>query len=274
MTTRKHFVSAIVMAQKVMVKSGLPLALLLAVAASARFAAADSVTFVEVDETTNDAWRTSSVAKNDADGDNIYGTDGYFIASYPDGDPLNIVQPSYATIALEPGWIYEATEANQAVFDDVAQTGPGPVPDRVAGDWWNGGGADGNEQAFFTITLNQSANFRLTVIGDQTPNSIPGLLWEASRGIRVTGPTADSGLIDIRGPGESWRDADVDYVLFDISGDAGDVFTVFGENDARWGDNALGGVALDTAIIPEPTAFALAALGLLGLLGFARRRRK
>lgn len=245
------------------------------VAASARFAAADSVSFVEVDETTNDAWRTSSVAKNDSDGDNIYGTDGYLIASYPNGDPLNLVQPSYATIALEPGLNYEGVgaEVHQASFDDVALTGPGPVPDRVAGDYWGGGGPDGNEQAFFTITLNQSAFFRLTVIGDQTPDNPPGLLWEASRGVRVTGPTSDSGLIDLRGPGESWRDADVDYVLFDISGDVGDVFTVFGENDSRWGDNALGGVALDTAI-PEPTALVLTALGLASLTCVGARRRK
>ncbi len=243
-------------------------------AASAQFAAADSITFVEVDETTNDAWRTSSVAKNDGDGDNIYGTDGYLIAQYPNGDPLNLVQPSYATIALAPGLNYEGVgaEAHQAVFDDVAQTGPGPVPDLVAGDYWGGGGADGDEGAFFTITLNQSYSFRLTVIGDQTPDNPPGLLWEASRGVRVTGPTSDSGLIDIRGPGDSWRDADVDYVLFDISGDAGDVFTVFGENDSRWGDNALGGVALDTAI-PEPSAFVLAALAWALLTGVGPRRR-
>ena len=240
---------------------------------SPQFAAADSVTFVEVDETTNDAWRTSSVEKNDAD--NIYGTDGYFIASYPNGDPLNLVQPSYATIALAPGLNYEGVgaEAHQAVFDDVAQTGPGPVPDRVAGDYWGGGGGDGDEGVFFTITLNQSVNFRLTVIGDQTPDNPPGLLWEASRGVRVTGPTSDSGLIDIRGPGDSWRDADVDYVLFDISGDAGDVFTVFGENDSRWGDNALGGLAFDPSPIPEPTALVLAVLGLVSLIGAGARRR-
>ena len=39
--------------------------------------------------------------------------------------------------------------------------------------------------------------------------------------------------------------SDVDYVFFDISGNAGDVFTVSGEQDQRWEANALGGVFFD-----------------------------
>lgn len=239
------------------------------------FAHAASVQFVTVDESTNDAWRTSSVGKPDAGGinnrDNIYGTDGYFIAQYPNGNSANVSQPSFGTIALVSGRGYEGAgaENHQSAFDDVLQTGVGPVPDLVAGDYWLNSGPDGTLDEFFTLTLTSPANFRLGVITDMTPDNPTGLLWEASRGVRITGPGGiDTGVIDVRGPGEAWRDADVDYVLFDIIGEAGDVFTIWGENDARWSANALGGVFVD---VPEPGSSLLAALGGLGLL--LRRRR-
>lgn len=233
---------------------------------------AASLSVVGVDEVTNDAWRTSGVSKSlDADSDNIYGTDGYFIAQHADG--TDISQPLYATVATVGGPGIEAAgaENHQSVFDDVTQTGVGPVADLVAGDYWfNQGGATGTEDAFFTVTLNASASFRLGVITDQTNNNPAGLHWEASRGIRVTGPGGlDTGQIDAVGPGEAWRNGDVDYVLFDISGDPGDVFTVIGVHDDRWNANALGGVFFDT--IPEPSTSLLGALGVLGLL--LRRRR-
>ncbi len=209
------------------------------------------ITPVGVDIETNDAWRTTDVIKPFEDDDNVYGTDGYLIAQFPNNDPRNLVNPPYATIALAGG-NYEGlgAEPHQSAFDDVAITpGPGPIANKVCGDYYKGGGADGNVQEFFTVTLTQSGSFRLGVIGDQTVNIPNNLFWEASKGVQVTGPGgADSGLIYIAGPArpdESWRNGDVDYVLFDITGQVGDVFTVSGENDGRWSDNALGGVFLD-----------------------------
>ena len=216
-----------------------------------RIGATETIDFVTVDETTDDAWRTTDVPKPDVDGDNVYGTDGYLIAQYPDGDDANLLQPPFGTIEFSPENFlrYEGVgaEAHQAVFDDVLETGPGPVPDLVAGDYWiQGGGATGDEHEFFIITLDEAASFRLGVIVDQTPDNPPGLLWEAAREVRVTGSGgADSDVIDVVGPDEEWRDADVDYALFDISGEAGDVFTVWGVNDDRWRDHALGGITID-----------------------------
>jgi hypothetical protein len=236
----------------------------------------ETITLVGVDEETNDAWRTSGVAKPlDGDGDNIYGTDGYYIAQYPEGNAANVSQPSYGTIAVLGGLNYEGVgaEAHQSAFDDVLQTGVGPVPDLVAGDYWIVIGTDPGDQGvltdFFTFTLTQNANFRLGVITDQTPGNPPGLIWEASQGVGVRGPGGlDTGVVDVRGPGDAWRDADVDYVLFDITGVSGDVFTVYGEHNIGWEANALGGVFFD---VPEPSAPLLAAFGVLGLT--LRRRR-
>ena len=76
-----------------------------------------------VDIETNDAWRTSDVVKPFGDTDNVYGTDGYFIAQAANGDPLNLSAPSYATVDLVGGLRYEGqgAETHQSVFDDVVQ---------------------------------------------------------------------------------------------------------------------------------------------------------
>ncbi len=235
------------------------------------FAAHTAISVVGVDFTTNDGWRSTDVPKAlDADGDNVYGTDGYLIAQTQDGaDSLN---PSYASAVVVAGRDPEAVGAgpHQSSFDDVTLA-PGPsLSDAVAGDYWLDSGPTGTLDEFFTITLSADAHFRLGVITDQTPPNPPGLLWEAARGVRITGPGGlDTGVVDAMGPGEAWRNADVDYVLFDIEGHAGDVFTVWGEQDERWEANALGGVFFDT--VPEPTAPVLGMLGCLSLL--LRRRR-
>ncbi|MFN0130688.1 MAG: hypothetical protein ACKV19_28840, partial [Verrucomicrobiales bacterium] len=136
---------------------------------------AATITPVDVDSSTGGDWRTSGTVKPlDVDGDNIYGTDGYRIASFGgQDDPLNILQPGYATFALADGLNFEGpgNEPHQSSFDDVTQTGEGPVPDIIAGDFWRGGGGGPDVQDFFTITLMAPASFRLGVIGDQTTDN-------------------------------------------------------------------------------------------------------
>jgi len=210
---------------------------------------ASTITEVGIDDLSNDAWRTSEVVKPFGDLDNIYGSDGYFIAQYPEGDARNLSQPSYATIGLIQG-AYEGAgaESHQSAFDDVLAAGPGPVVDLVAGDYWVDNTVAGAEDYFFSITLTEDGSFRLGVITDCTPPNPPALLYESSTGIRITGPGGvDSGLVDVL----PYRNADVDYVLFDISGAAGDVFTVWGANNSGWEANALGGVFLDPLSNPE-----------------------
>ena len=50
---------------------------------------------VGVDEETNDAWRSSDILKPFGDEDNIYGTDGWLIAQYPNGNVNNTLQPRF-----------------------------------------------------------------------------------------------------------------------------------------------------------------------------------
>ena len=212
---------------------------------------AASIKVIGVDFETNDAWRSSDIIKPFIDEDNIYGTDGYFIAQYPNGNEKNTLQPPYAEITLVPGKGYEGVGAEQyqAKFDDVTKTGSGDVEDLVCGDYWANSGPTGTLDDFFEITLTQDTSFRLGIITDNTPDGPPGLLWESSRSVKITGPDGvESDLVDAVGIDEEWRNADVDYVLFEITGNTGDVFTIWGENDERWEANALGGVFFDPPV--------------------------
>lgn len=228
-----------------------------------------TVSPVVLDASTGRSWRTSGTVKaNDVDGDNIYGTAGYKIASFaPATNPLNILQPSWATFSLAPGLGFEGpgTEEFQATFDNVTLTGVGPVADIIAGDWYRDGGGGPNVQDFFIITLTAPASFRLGVIGDQTTNEVAGLINESSDAVQVTGPGgADSGLM-VSGT----KNSIPDYYLFDITGTTGDVFTIKGRNNTGWSDNSLGGFFVDQ--IPEPS---VSLLGILGALGLISRRRR
>ena len=228
-----------------------------------------TVSPVALDASTGRDWRTSGTAKaNDVDGDNIYGTAGYKIGSFdPDTNPLNILQPSWATFSLAAGLRFEGPGAEdyQATFDNVTLTGVGPVPDIIAGDWYQSGGDVPNVQDFFIITLTAPASFRLGVIGDQTTNEEAGLINESSDAVQVTGPGgADSGLM-VSGT----KNSIPDYYLFDITGTTGDVFTIKGRNNTGWSDNSLGGFFVDQ--IPEPS---VSLLGILGALGLISRRRR
>ena len=134
-------------------------------------------------------------------------------------------------------------------FDDVTKTGSGDVEDLVCGDYWANSGPTGTIDDFFEITLTQDTSFRLGIITDNTPDGPPGLLWESSRSVKITGPDGvESDLVDAVGIDEEWRNADVDYVLFEITGNTGDVFTIWGENDERWEANAVGGVFFDPPV--------------------------
>jgi len=221
----------------------------------AGFPVANAATIVQValDVDTGRDWRTSGTVKpNDPDGDNIYGTDGYRIGSFAGANnPLNIKLPGWATFTTFGNYEGPGNEIHQSSFDDVTQTGVGPVPDIIAGDFYRNGGGGPNVQDFFTITLTAPASFRLGVIGDQTSNEPVGLINESSDAVQVVGPGgADSGLMVY--PMGVVKNTIPDYFLFDITGDAGDVFTIRGRNNTGWSDNALGGFFID--VLPPDTA--------------------
>ena len=239
------------------------------------FASAASISYVGEDVTTNDKWRTNDHAKAfDLDGDNVYGTAGYYAAIKTNAG----VDASPDFMMVTRLWgsdDAELSENYQASFDDPDLTGPDPVADILCGDWWGG---DDGEVDVFRVELTQAASFRLGVLADQTGlfgvTDPPGVLYESPKGVRVRqdGGPADGGMQNTLGPGEAWRNADVDYFFFDVSGEAGDVFIVSGLDDDRWSDLGMAGFTVD---VPEPsTLMMLAALALASSAYCGVRRRR
>jgi hypothetical protein len=223
---------------------------------------AATIVHVGNDTTTLDRWRTTDFLKPlDIDGDNVYGTDGYFAEFVAEA------QPSYAENTLLAPFSQGSVE--YAVFDDPALTGPGPVPDLAGGNYFYDDAAGGAESDFFQIELLQSAAFRLIVVNDAGNQDLGGGGNESPVQVRVrqtVGGSADSGLIDV----SALLNNAIDYYMFDIAGIAGDTFVVSGVNDGEAGDNALVGILFDGAAVPEPSTLALSALGLLCAALFAR----
>jgi hypothetical protein len=226
--------------------------------------AATVIAYAGADITTNGAWRTNSVVKPlDADGNNIYGTDGWQAGSWAAGVSL----PAYATVAVNAPNSFDAASLSGVTYTSLDN--PNGVGVLETGVHYYGSAVTGTEQDFYTITLTQAADFRLGMITDHT--DFAAISPSQLRVRQTVGGSANSGLITTID-----RDLDGDYYFFDITGgQAGDTFVVSGvvstfpdgtPPGAR--SNGLGGITFDT--IPEPSISILGGLGLVALL---RRRR-
>ncbi len=145
-----------------------------------------AVTFVGNDITTGGAWRTPSVAKpNDIDGDNVYGSAGYFLPSgqqFGYRNPLlsgtNVITPDPKGVNALPSYItdLEFTDAqvgsswggefgddgtNDTVPGSIGYTGAGILPSLAGTNVLN-----------LKLKRNNSPAFRLTLIFGNNPNPL------------------------------------------------------------------------------------------------------
>ncbi len=237
------------------------LAILSAAALLCSSAQAATIIYAGADTTTSGAWRTSSVIKPlDSDGNNIYGTQGYFIVS----STAVQANPSYATVATTP---LTATYGGNPGYTSVDNpAGAGTV---TTGIWYKVS-AENTEDTLATITMTAASSFRVGVLVDNgdyldfTPSTL--------RVFQTTGGTANSGFIN------SYLEVnhDSDWYFFDIvNAQAGDVFTISGTNayagSGQQNVNAIGGLTFDALAVPEPMT---GMLGLMGLAAMALRRRR
>lgn len=232
-----------------------PFFLLLSHAASAA-----TISYAGSDLTTGSGWRTSSVSKPlDADGNNIYGSDGYFLATSPGGALFAL--PSYVSAISNLGLsFYQGSLANpQYTFVDHP-TASGLIQTGV----WYQNSNNGIEDNILTFTLSQSRNFRLGVLVDTS--GFTDVSPSSLRLRQTTGGSANSGL----NVANSGANLSGDWYFFNVSGVSGDVFTLSGINwyngSAAQFSNGVAGLSFDTpAPVPEPATGSLIGLALAAL---------
>ncbi len=226
---------------------------------------ATTITYVGADTTNGARWRTASVAKTlDADGDNIYGTDGYLLLTSPGGVVQSV--PGYLnSIQQMAPFVYYGGHLPNTPYSDVDNPlAPGVVR---TGAWY---GASGSIDIFARILVKTNASFRLGVLVDVFDwVDVTPLTLRVDQ-IFAAPPLGDSGFVS----STVAPNREGDWYFFDIQADAGDVLHISGQNwnqnfNGPWITSGIAGLSFDT--IPEPSTYALMGLGLLGMAA-ARRR--
>lgn len=240
-------------------KSALPLAVIFLASLAVNSNAA-SIAFLGSDGTTAANWRTTTTIKSstfDPNGDNAYGTDGYYFGSGPNtGNTTTptvlLSSPSYVSSITTSGLFYST--APYTNFDNPTLPIGSSVADVKGGLYYNNG-------TKFSFTVGSATEFILTVMwggnalapdNNTTPSSI-SVVQTAGSG----SGTATSSSLPVLNTGE--------YAFFRVNAAAGDSFNI---NIAATSLQGLTGIAFET--VPEPSAALLGGLGMLALL---RRRR-
>ncbi|MGB0716663.1 MAG: PEP-CTERM sorting domain-containing protein [Phycisphaerae bacterium] len=208
-------------------------------------------------------WRTSSVAKTyDPDGDNILGTDGYYLFGAA-GENTTGVNNANGDLSGLPSYLGVSSGLTSAQFAYASIDNPvdGSPADIVSGTT---SGKNFSETLIATITFSSGvpSDLVMTLMNDNT-NGDPtaGFDIRASDGTTVLATVSSLA-----------RNDTPDWHSFNLSGITdGDELQVWGladgvSNTTR--TTLLGGVTFD--VVPEPGSLALLAVG--GLL-IARRRR-
>jgi hypothetical protein len=248
------------------------LSLVLVLSAMTSFATAD-VVHVADESSTGSGWRTSTVVKsNDVDGDNVYGTDGWYWFGYTNAGldyysggisipadathdrsslPTYISSVSYSGSNGANQWGAANTGDEFASFDDPLNIGTVKKGSIIYGP------DNGN----LVITIARTASspaFRLTTF---VSDNLSGY----SEGISVSngsGKDASTTIVPDKSTAQ--------YSIFDISAGSGNVTITL--NKIAVDQAMLTGLAFDHAV-PEPSAIALMATGLFSLICYAWRKR-
>jgi hypothetical protein len=241
------------------------------VLALAPAAQAATISFLGSDITTLDEWRSTSgitptkTAAFDPNGDNVYGNDGHYVIM--DDDDLGtssvfvstVSSISYITSVTNHGTPFNRNDSptDYPGVDDPTLTVGTTVANVNAGVTFLG---SPSADPIMDFVLATDSNFVLTVVlGGNTDNKPSALSVTRT----VGGSTTDAAIVPAAA-------SLVQYLFFEIDGLSGDEFDIVITGSSNVG---IGGVAFEQAI-PEPSSFALAALGLLGLVGFRRRRKR
>ena len=230
------------------------------------------------------SWRTATVPKSqDNNGDNIYGTNGYFLPRFNSAGStvafstangtngtINTL-PAYLTVAAAPG----ATGPNSQYGAKYAIDNP-----NVAGATAASGiafqsvvGPTGTNP-FLTFTINTgvpTGTLRIGILSDTSAGN--GNIPTSFTLAQTTG--TDTGTVMLADALAPTAAAQADWYFFDIANAvAGDVYTLSLGTTTTVANAkpTLGGVTLD--VVPEPSTWALMLAGAAGFVGWTFRRKR
>ncbi|MCE9554798.1 MAG: FecR family protein [Planctomycetes bacterium] len=207
-----------------------------------------TITFVAAggnpDVTTKGAWRTKSVVKSlDADRDNVYGSDGYFMPT------SGSVSPTYLqTLALPPGTLTYAGDPNYAQIDNPASL-PNKMPSQL---YYRTPASPAVNIVSFSISgsLSGSKSFRLGILVDNQGSAntdSSGISPSTLRVHQTVGGAATSATINGAQAAVPNR-AEPHWYFFDIVGAvANQQFVIeVGGNGAFLNQVGIGGLTFDS----------------------------
>ncbi len=218
----------------------------------------------DVEDATNTptaGWRNTTTAKPlDVDGDNVLGSDGYFI--YHNRQSV----PSYATTIFNPDSNVNRT-SRSALWDDPSD--PTGADIAGSGQYYDvsiplGSPSEPLLQVQITDALPVGETLRLGVLFDINSSGTATYTLE-----QIVG-----GSQSVTTPSFAFDSASLDVAFFDISGvSVGDTFNIRATNLAGSSTSLqqVVGITYDTGVVPEPSVALLGGLGTLLLL--LRRRR-
>ncbi|MGJ8655199.1 MAG: PEP-CTERM sorting domain-containing protein [Akkermansiaceae bacterium] len=224
-------------------------------------------------------WRTSTDAKNDIDGNNVLGTDGYrYVTDNAGGNGANDVEssaPSYAAFNLTTANF--RGNASYALIDDPTTT-PGGAPSTLRSGTFNPTAAPNNAEGAFisfgTIDFNRAAAAGETVRIGLMVDNLDNIIFN-SHMLRLSHGGSD---FDVSTTAETDTDNQIsDWYYWDVSdfadGDSIEVWATSSEGNPPQTQFAatIGAFSFDSVVVPEPSSTALLGLGGLALL--ARRRK-
>jgi len=226
-------------------------------------ALAGSVTYLGSDTQNATAWRTASATKTlQIDGSNVYGSQGYDVMGSSIGALLSV--PTGLSITQMAPYQFNGN----AGYLNIDNPSGGQI---TSGVRYFNPVTTGQIEDYVAITFTQAGSYTFGIFTDNA--NYEGISPSDLRIQQTTGGSADSGLI------ANTPTRTGEWYFFDVTGSAGDVFTVSGiavSNPS--GSDGIGVLSIDGystiggSVIPEPGSLVLLVAGVAGLT-LARRRR-
>ncbi|MCU1234793.1 MAG: hypothetical protein JWP63_2760 [Candidatus Solibacter sp.] len=222
------------------------------------------ITYATTNIDLGSGWRTSTLPKSDIDGNNVLGSDGWFVAGAAGSKQL----APYLSSLITNGSVYGGNGGYAGI--DNPNTTPGLTPSTLQSGTLNPfpGANQTTTDVTFTFGANVPGTVRLGLMVDNL--DIAAFNSRALQVVQVGG--SGSGVVSTAGG--TFNDRVPDWVYFDIQASSGETYNVIVTGGTN-GCACLGAVSFDSVAatsVPEPSSLNLAGLGAAFLAAYSLRR--